>query len=224
MSEDIDLKIVPELDPSKADLRALRNKVTTALLNAGFVFDPGNPAHRKSGNENRYTVYQLPYTPQTPGVGALRPEIQIDMAVWPLRQEAVTRKVTSFLAEAFKEPPEVPAIACARVTEILAEKFVGLTRRVGEDAANAKPEPDKTLVRHIYDLHVTRASYHASELVELAAKIAYADATVYGHKFPAYRDDPIWRDAEGRGDTGKRRGLRQPLCRVPSRHGVRRRS
>lgn len=191
MSEDIDLKIVSEQEPSRAELRTLRDKVTTALLDAGFVFDPANRAHRDSGNAGRYTLYQLPYPAETRGDGALRAEIKIETAVWPLRQKAVICKVTSFLAEAFKEPPEVPGIVCACVTETLAEKFVALTRRVGEQAANAEPERDKTLVRHIYDLHVTRGSYEASELADLAAKIVYADAEAYGHKFPAYRNDPI---------------------------------
>lgn len=191
MSEDIDLKIVSEQEPSQADLRTLRDKVTKALLEAGFVFEPANRAHRDSGNGSRYTVYQLPYPTETRGDGTLRAEIKIETAVWPLRQKAVTCKVTSFLAEAFKEPPEIPAIACACVTETLAEKYVALTRRAGEQAANAERERDTTLVRHIYDLHVTRGSYDTLELVDLVAKIVYADAQAYGHKFPAYRNDPI---------------------------------
>ncbi len=197
MSEDIDLKIVSEQEPSRTELRRLRDKVTASLLEAGFVFDPDNPAHRNSGNASRYTLYQLPYPAETRGVGALRPEIKIETAVWPLRCDAVTCKVTSFYAEAFKETSEVPAIPCASVTETLAEKFVALTRRVGEEAANTSSERDKTLVRHIYDLHVTRACYDASELAQLVLKIAYADAEAYGHKFPAYRDDPIGETLKG---------------------------
>ena len=191
MSEDIDLKIVSGHKPSRAELRRLRGKVTSALLEAGFAFDPANPRHRNSGNGSRYTLYQLPYPAETQGDGALRPEIKIETAVWPLRRGAVTCKVTSFLAEAFKEPAEVPVIPCASLTETLAEKFVALTRRVGEAAANPGQERDKTLVRHIYDLHMTRANYDPSDLTGLAAEIAKADAAAYGHKFPAYRNDPI---------------------------------
>lgn len=197
MSEDIDLKIVAELEPSRNELRRLRDGVTAALLKAGFTFDPDNPSHRNSGNASRYTLYQLPYPAETRGEGALRPEIKIETAVWPLRRDPVTCKVTSFFAEAFKEPAEVPGIICASVTETLAEKFVALTRRAGEEAANAGQERDKTLVRHIYDLHVTRASYDPAALVELVATIAHADAETYGHKFPAYRDDPIGETLKG---------------------------
>ena len=76
MSEDIDLKIIGEKEPSRGELRRLRDAMTDALLRAGFRFDPGDPAHQKSGNESRYTIYRLPYEPLSRGQGALRPEIQ----------------------------------------------------------------------------------------------------------------------------------------------------
>jgi predicted nucleotidyltransferase component of viral defense system len=128
MSEDIDLKIVSDEPHSRAELRKLRDIVTGALLNAGFQFDPQNPAHRNSGNASRYTVYRLPYTPQVTGLGAMRPEIQIETAVWPLRLASVERSVISFCAEALKQPAEVATIPCVALVETIAEKFVALIR------------------------------------------------------------------------------------------------
>lgn len=98
MSEDIDLKIVADEAPSRASLRRLREAMTDALLSAGFRFDLRNPAQRKSSNESRYTKYQLPYAPRSRGEGALRPEIQIEVAVYPLRRPAVALPVSSFVA------------------------------------------------------------------------------------------------------------------------------
>jgi hypothetical protein len=48
-------------------------------------------------------------------------------------------------------------------------------------------------VRHIYiyDLHVTRAHYDAADAIELARAIIPADAEAYGHRFPAYRNNPV---------------------------------
>jgi len=77
MSEDIDLKIVSDEPRSRPELRKLRDIVTSALLHAGFQFDPDNAAHRDSGNASRYTIYRLPYTALVTGEGALRPEIKI---------------------------------------------------------------------------------------------------------------------------------------------------
>lgn len=191
MSEDIDLKIVSDAPRSRAELRTLRDNVTKALLNAGFEFDPANAAHRDSGNASRYTIYRLPYTPLVAGEGALRPEIQVETAVWPLRLPSVEQSVTSFWAEAFKQPSEVPSISCMALVETVAEKFVALTRRAGAELAEAGGPRDKTLVRHVYDLHIVRSHYDPAEVIALAREIIRADVEAYGHQFPAYRKNPI---------------------------------
>ncbi len=191
MSEDIDLKIVSDAEFTRPALRDLRDAITNSLLEAGFQFDPKNPTHRESGNASRYTLYRLPYTPIAEGQGSLRPEIQIETAVWPLRRPSLSLPVTSFMAEALKLPPEVSAIPCASIVETVAEKFVALTRRAGAELAVAGGPRDSTLVRHIYDLHVLRAYYDPAEVATLAQIIMRADAEAYGHQFPAYRDNPI---------------------------------
>jgi hypothetical protein len=191
MSEDIDLKIVSDAPRSRAELRTLRDTVTTALLHAGFALDSANAAHRDSGNASRYTIYRLPYTPLVAGEGALRPEIQVETAVWPLRLPSVEQSVTSFLAEAFKQPPEVPSIPCVALVETVAEKFVALTRRAGAELAEAGGSRDRTLVRHVYDLHIVRSHYDPAEVIALAREIIRADVEAYGHQFPAYCKNPI---------------------------------
>jgi hypothetical protein len=126
MSEDIDLKIISDTAVTRPALRHLREIITKAQLQADFQFDPENPRHRESGNASRYTLYRLPYAPIIAGEGTLRPEIQIETAVWPLRRPAVERSVSSFVAEAFERPPEVATIACVALVETAAEKFVAL--------------------------------------------------------------------------------------------------
>jgi hypothetical protein len=64
--------------------------------------------------------------------------------------------VTSFVAEAFARAPEIPVIDCVSVTETAAEKLVSLTRRSAMELAGLSREPDHTLVRHVYDLHMIR--------------------------------------------------------------------
>ena len=191
MSEDIDLKIIPDSPLTRPGLRHLRSAITDGLLEAGFQFDPENPEHRESGNASRYTLYRLPYAAIAAGQGILRPEIQIETAVWPLRLPAIERPVISFVAEAFNHAPEVPTISCVALVETVAEKFVALTRRAGAELAKAGGPRDPTLVRHIYDLHVIRPHYDPAEVAALARMIMLADAKAYGHQFPAYREDPI---------------------------------
>jgi predicted nucleotidyltransferase component of viral defense system len=191
MSEDIDLKIVADEEPSRPALRRLREAMTDALLRAGFRFDPGDEAHRVSRNESRYTIYRLPYEPLSRGEGSLRPEIQIEVAVWPLRRPAVELPVSSFVAAAFRRPPEVANMACVSITQTAAEKFVALTRRTAAEIAEAGGPRDPTLARHIYDLHVIRAHYEMTEVADLARAIMPHDAEIFGNQFPAYRDDPL---------------------------------
>ena len=191
MSEDIDLKITSDGPFTRPALRHLRDALTQALLDAGFEFDPANPSHRESGNASRYTLYRLPYAPIAKGQGSLRPEIQIETAVWPLRRPAIKLPVISFLAEGLKLRPEVPSIPCVSIVETVAEKFVALTRRAGAEIAAAGGPRDSTLVRHVYDLHVLRAHYDPADVVALARTIMPADAKAYGHQFPAYRENPI---------------------------------
>ena len=190
MSEDIDIKIVSEGPPPRTALRRLRESITGELLKAGFKFDPKNPGHLKSNYESRYTLYRLPYAPIAAGQGPLRPEIQIETSVWPLRRPPIERPVTSFVAEAFKRPPEL-TIACAAIVETAAEKFVALTRRAGAELAGVQRQRDPTLVRHVYDLHVIREHYDIADVAVLAREIMHSDAETYGHQFPAYRDDPV---------------------------------
>jgi hypothetical protein len=191
MSEDIDLRIVVDNNRSaRGALRRLRARITEALLGAGFKFDPNDPAYRKSGNESRYTIYRLPYEPVTTGEGALRPTIQIETAVWPLRRPAVERPVISFMAEALQRPPEIANIDCVSILETAADKFVGLTRRAGAELAGLD-EPDPTLVRHLHDLHALREHYNPAEVAALAREVMLADAEAYGNQFPAYRADPM---------------------------------
>jgi len=197
MSEDIDLKIISDTTVARPALRHLRDINTKALLQAGFQFDPENPRHRESGNASRYTLYRLPYTPIMAGEGTLRPEIQIETAVWPLRRPSVVRSVSSFVAEAFEHPPEVATIACVALVETAAEKFVALTRRAGAELADAGGPRDPTLVRHVYDLHMLRGHYDLAEVALLAREIILADAAAYGHQFPAYRANPCRRDLAG---------------------------
>jgi predicted nucleotidyltransferase component of viral defense system len=191
MSEDIDLKIVSDGEFTRASLRRLRDVVTKALLGVGFIFDPENLQHRESGNASRYTLYRLPYAPIAEGQGSLRPEIQIETAVWPLRRPAIELSVSSFISEAFKRPPEIAEISCVSLAETVAEKFVALTRRAGAELADAGNPRDPTLIRHIYDLHAVRAHYNPAVVMALAREIMLTDVEAYGHQFPAYRENPV---------------------------------
>jgi predicted nucleotidyltransferase component of viral defense system len=191
MSEDVDLKIVCDKDPSRGELRRLRGAVTDALVGAGFVFNPENKEHRITMYEGRYTKYQLPYQPIAEEKGILRPEVQIETSLWPLRREAENKPVISFIAEAYGREPELPKIACSSLLETAAEKLVALTWRAGSELAGLREQRDPTLVRHIYDLHMIREHVDAAAVATLAHEVMLADAKTRGDRFPAWQKDPL---------------------------------
>lgn len=191
MSEDVDLKIVSDKKPGQGTLRKLRTDITDALLAAGFKFDPNNSAHRVSMYNTTYTRYQLPYAALVEGKGVLRPEIQIEMSVWPLRRDPVDKSVSSFVAEAYGRNPEVAKIACSSAVETAAEKLVALTWRAGSEIAGLRKDRDPTLVRHIYDLYMIRDHYGVEEAATLAHEVMKADAQTRGDRFPAWQKDPL---------------------------------
>lgn len=190
MSEDVDLKIVCKTPPSRGALRRLRNDITAALLAVGFEFDPDNEKHRLSMYKGHYTKFMLPYKPIAQGQG-LRPGVQIETSVWPLRRHAVDKPVISFVAETYGREPELPKIACSSVLETAAEKLVALTWRAGSELAGLREERDPALVRHIYDLHMTRDQYDVVETAALAHEVMKADAQTRGDRFPAWKKDPL---------------------------------
>jgi predicted nucleotidyltransferase component of viral defense system len=195
MSEDVDFKIVPRPSTpiSRNGLRRalgrLGDQVTQSLLDAGFVFDPKDNACKHSQNENRYTAWQIPYDSVGGAGQGLRPTIQIELTYASLRLPAVTLPVSSFVAEAYQHPPEMPALPCVSVIQTAAEKLVALTRRTAMDLAGLSRGTDLALVRHIYDLHLMRDLVDHGAVAEMAKEIAASDAAEFRNQYPAYHAD-----------------------------------
>ena len=195
MSEDVDFKIVPR--PAAAvsrsvlrqQLGALRARVTESAPGCGFTFDPADPACTRSRNENRYTIWHLPYDSPGGAGDGLRPTILIETTYAALRLPSPLKPVSSFVAGAFGRAPEVPAIACVSLPETAAEKLVSLTRRTAMDIAGLSHDVDPALVRHIYDLYTMRDLSDPDDVAGLARDIAVADAAEFRNQYPTYVAD-----------------------------------
>ncbi len=191
MSEDVDFKVVlpPPATLSRNGQRkrlgALHQQVTDALANAGFTDAP----KERGRDENRYAVWDVPYESANPAEQGLRPTIKIELTLARLRLPSLPLPVSSFVTEAFRQPPEVPAIDCVSLAETAAEKLVSLTRRTAMELAGLSRDPDPTLVRHIYDLHALREHIDPLAVANLARDIAKADAAEFRNQYPAYAAD-----------------------------------
>jgi hypothetical protein len=173
----------------RRQLDALRPRVSATLRAAGFTFDPADKAITWARDEGHYAVWQLPYPSESRAGERLRPEIKVELNYAPLRRAVVQLPVQSFVAEATRRPPEVPELACVSIIETAAEKLVSLTRRTAMEMAGVSRDPDPTLVRHIYDLHMMRDLIDLAAVVGLAREIAATDAQQFIHQYPAYAAD-----------------------------------
>lgn len=185
MSEDIDLRIVGQDKPSRGALKRLRTEVSRRLEAAGFAVD----GHYSVKQNDRYVRYDLPYEPIARGEGVLRPEIKIEIAAFPICTAPETRSVSSFVAEANGDEAEAKEVACVRLVETAADKFVALGRRAGF-ALSGLGDLDHTLVRHVYDLSRMDGHYDVAEAVAIALETMKADAQSRGDEYPAYKSDP----------------------------------
>ncbi|WP_245271748.1 nucleotidyl transferase AbiEii/AbiGii toxin family protein [Rhizobium sp. IBUN] len=193
MSEDIDLRIVGKADPSRGELKRLRAAVNDRLEGAGFKLESDDGAavkkHYVVKQNDRYVRYDLPYEPIAKGEGVLRPEIKIEIAAFPVCTEPQRLSVSSFVAEATGAAAEAQDVACVRLVETAADKFVALGRRAGAAFAGVE-DFDHTLVRHVYDLARMDGQYDLDEAVAIALGTMKEEAATRGQKYPDYSKDP----------------------------------
>lgn len=187
MSEDIDLRIAP-IKLGEGARKRFRNEVTQALQACGFGFDPETDL--KTGDSHRYSMYKLRYDRLCDEVGSLRPEVKVEVSSWPLLQEPETCSISSFWAQANGLQPELADMPCVTVTETCADKFVALTRRIGEERHQGDAR-DATVLRHAYDLACAQRAFSHDALMPLVLQIMESDRESRGRKFEAYREDPV---------------------------------
>lgn len=189
MSEDIDLKIDRPTGATKGQRKAFRKVAADRLLEAGFEFDPDDLKQCPVYDDYRMLVFNLPYPAITPQLASLRSQIKIELSSWPIFRETVSLPVRSFVAEAYARAPEVGSVRCVSVLESAAEKFVALTRRVAEARMKHRAF-DRTLVRHVHDLHRLAATISLPEFAALVDEVMAQEREGYGARFPEYRADP----------------------------------
>jgi hypothetical protein len=204
-SEDIDFKVgMQPAATSKAEGRRLRSayreEVLSALTSKGFEL-VGNPL---IGNESQFFAADLAYPSRFTAARGLRPHIRVEMSFHEPALKPIDRPISSFIALAAKQPPEVASFPCIDPIETAADKLSTLAWRVcARERGSADDDP--TIIRHLHDLaalesHVAGASGFAA----LARQTAEDDTGRGGGGVPAnasarftvmlerLRDDKLW--------------------------------
>jgi hypothetical protein len=204
-SEDIDFKVTmppgASRNRAKRDRSAYRKHVLAALTGVGFTLDD-EPFKR---DENQFFSAALFYPGLFDTGRGLRPHIRVEMSLMAPALPTVTRPISSLIAMAQSEPPEVAAFLCVDPVETAADKLSALAWRVlARQRGSEKDDP--TIIRHVHDLAALRAGAVASsEFVALVRK-ARADDVGRGGEAAATSDsaalfaamlerlggDPLW--------------------------------
>lgn len=152
-SEDIDFKLsLAEgfLDLSrnqrKNTLKAYRESVVAGWQDLGFTV-----TSCISRDEYRFIELEMDYPSVLEPHDSLRPHILAQISAKPPRLPVQRRALSSFVGQASRYRPEVPAIACVDPVETAADKLSAFSwRMLLRDRAH--PDDDPAIVRHLHDL------------------------------------------------------------------------
>ena len=154
-SEDIDFRLIlaQRQSLSRSQQRKSLSDIRDRLYGVIAAHFSPHAVIWKSRDENRYFSFEIDYPSIVGPSDALRPHLQIEFTVTNVSLLPLLRPISSFIAEAMKIAPEVPAVACVDPVENAADKFSALIWRV-PDRVRVPKDDDPDLVRHIHDLAV----------------------------------------------------------------------
>ena len=152
-SEDVDFRVIaPEGMQSRKILSNFKNATLKCLRDVGFSIADEQVKARDS---NRFFAAYIDYETLFSKSDALRPHIQIEIAVRAPQLSPVYLPVASFVTEVSGQEPEVPRIGCTEPVENAADKLSALTWRI-PDRVRGDQYDDPSIVRHIHDLAILK--------------------------------------------------------------------
>ena len=174
-SEDLDFRLfAPGIDPKRSRRRSCREALIEALRNTAEWTIREEDIQVRNASRTFKCEIAYPFVfDQSP---ILRRKISLDVTFGAPAVSPEERPVRSFVAEARRDPPEVPSIACMAPVEIAAEKLSALTWRVLTPRRGIGND-DPALVRHLHDLAALK--HHAADhpaFSELVTSALEADA------------------------------------------------
>ncbi len=195
MSEDIDIKLVPEEKTRslpRENQRQLRRDVHQKIIKLiqasdTFKFD-GEPKKR---NEGRFQQFLIQYPTHYARFKVLRPHLQLELTEPSLLQPFVTSPLRSLYAEVAGQTYEVDQFTCVTIEATAAEKFISLLHRTATVARNPERAHDPALIRHVYDLHlIMNQELDPERLKDLVHQVIETDVNQFGNQHPEFRANP----------------------------------
>ena len=158
MSEDIDIKMVPNtatLDLSNNQRLQLRREMHQLIINSiagSDIFELAAVPEKR--NQGKHQQFLISYPREHGVLQALRPHLKLDLTESLLLEAPVELPLSSLYARTLNLVGEIQRIRCVTAHSTASEKFVSLLRRTAAYARDNSRVDDKTLIRHVYDLHL----------------------------------------------------------------------
>jgi predicted nucleotidyltransferase component of viral defense system len=197
MSEDIDIKLVPRLADtdgmSRSALKGARKAVLKMIEDCleeseYFTIEPGGIKKR---NEYQYAEFLITYPQTQAAVPALRPHLKLDVTQSNLIQPPVSTPLQSLYSEALNQAAEVVSFPSVDIQSTASEKLVALLRRTAHVDRDSSRKDDKTLVRHVYDLHlIVKSGCNLKPIGPLLQQVMRTDAEQFGRQHDQFLANP----------------------------------
>ncbi|WP_272530924.1 MULTISPECIES: nucleotidyl transferase AbiEii/AbiGii toxin family protein [unclassified Providencia] len=198
MSEDIDIKLIPnqrysELASRNARKTARREikNIIEEIINQNSIFSLDNAPSVK--DEYRYFSFDIRYPQDHRQAPCLRPFIKLEFIETDLLSEPISRNIQSIYSNVTESDIEIYNMICSAIIDTQAEKLLSMLRRTASVARNGQREDDETLIRHVYDtFHIQLSQPSNIEfLSQLLKKALDGDITRYGNQHTQLVDSPI---------------------------------
>lgn len=197
MSEDIDFKLVPR-ESRSLNSRAAREQLSTVrhqivnLIQETTGLSPKEGQLTK-GNNNRFTQIFLDYDAFYPAHNLLRPQIKIELTAQSMLLPAEYLEVSSLIHRTLNNNgiTQSQMMLCTSIHETASEKWAALCRRVA-DADRDHHNPEKSIIRHLYDLCcIEKTKGISADFEQLTPIIVLRDRERFKGKSPHFYEDPL---------------------------------
>lgn len=198
MSEDVDLKFVPNGEFVEISSRSAKKKVRKTIRQSiENLIQQSDMFQLEDAplilNEYCYICFDIKYPQDYSIEPCLRPYIKLELIESELLSNSESRDIASLYALTLQQPAELMAFPCTSIIDTQAEKILSMLRRTASHARNDKREDDPTLIRHIYDTHhiqLTQPS-NIDALAALISKVIQTDAERYGNQHAQMLESPL---------------------------------
>lgn len=199
ISEDVDIKVIlkPGIVFSKSELRdalsQLKPTVISALVKAGF---DEKDINKQASDENKYLVFDANYDTHFIKAKEMRSNMKLELNYTTLALAPQDQTIGLLLTGLSDGKPYTFQTKCVDLREGLIEKLISFPRRLAMHLVNSSRELDKTLVRHLFDVHqIIKAHPGVLDETQLLQNILIGklnqDAKDFANQHPEFLVDPM---------------------------------